>query len=152
MTLKLLFNAVVSAIRAGTGTHLGATATRVYKWDLPSWSAQKAVFVIVDTGNENPVAIGDCFDDEYNIWVDVRMPIRDETQTVAEEDWYDDFLELCEEVKVELTTVANRAIVATDSSTGNKMAVTGWEYGTAQIGDKQYHGCRFTLRYYVPQA
>ncbi len=149
MTIKNLLNAVVSELQGATTTHLAAA--KVYKGYQDAWRAQKCILVMWSGGTEEPAAIQDSFYDLHNIIVQVRMPVRDSTGAVGDGDWYDDFLELSEEVKVELTILANRFIRDAASEDAVIMRIDNWGAGFTGEADEQMMVCEYSLTYTVDQ-
>ena len=149
MTAKTLVDAVVRELRGAASTQLALA--KVYKGDQPAWADKRGIFVVWTGGPERPRAIGDNFIVLHDILVVIRMPVRDDTGTTAEADWYDAFLDLCQEVYDELTELSNRRITDANGAYAEKLEVGSGEFGYAGEGSTEMWGFVWPCSYSVPQ-
>jgi len=152
MTIKNLLNAIQDALQAAATTHL-STAT-IYRGDRRAWRDDKAVFLIWPGFDERADAIGggESFSDMHTVWIDVRVPEQSPDGSVSNpSDQYDDFLELCDEVKGVIVTKTNRRISA-GSQIANKMEISNVEVNLVDWNEWAGYVCRFICIWSVPQA
>ncbi len=152
MNLKDLIDAIVLALRSATSTHLANSGMRVYKGDLPGWRATKGIFVVWSGSSERSRGIGqEMFGDTHTINVYVRHPARDETGAIAPADWYDDFVELVQEVRKVFTPRTNRALADTYSNLAWKLELGELSVGFSDESGQEYWEAAQPLIYEVPQ-
>ncbi len=152
MNLKDLIDAIVLALRSATSTHLLASAMRVYKGDMPGWRAVKGIFVVWAEAGERSRGIGkEMFGNTHTVNVYVVQPVRDDTGTVAAADWYDDFLELVQEVWDVFTPRTQRALADTLGNLAWKLQIGATIFGFSDESGREYWQANIPLVYEVPQ-
>jgi len=152
MTIKQTIGKLKTELEGAGTTHL-STAT-VYRGDRESWSATKAVFLIWTAMTEEGVSIGDgeAFSDIHAITVDIRQKAGDATGAQRDpDDWYDDFLELYDEVKAELVTKETRRATA-GTQHFNKLLIESVEVGYIGEGTERHFVASMDILVHVPQA
>jgi len=143
ISIKNAFNAVVSALQAATSTHLAGV--NVYKGDNSDWKGAKAIFVMWTGSEEEGAAIGNNWWMTHRFLVEVRQVQRDSTGAVADGDWYDDFLELCEEVNLVFSSLDGRSITDANSLKASHVGKTiSAGYGD-NVGKTNMLCCQFDL-------
>ena len=141
--IKNVFNAVFFKLQTAATTRLATIP--VFKGDPEGWAGAKGLFVMYSGGSETEAAISNSWWGDHNILVELRQEQTDATGTVADGDWYDQFLEACEELNVFMSTVSWRTM--TDAQGENFSNVTKtWEigYGEPQ-GKTRMLVAQFTL-------
>ena len=151
LPIKELLDAVVTELQGATTTHLNDSSIKVYKGDQAAWRYRKGIFVVWAGGSQEPASIQGQWDDIHDIWVIVRQEAKDSTGAVADGAWYDDFLELCEEVILEVGLVANRNLTGAGGSTTHKTELIDWNPGYDSEGTTEMLVCQLILRIWGPR-
>ena len=154
LPIKELLNVVVTELRGATSTHLNDSSLKVYKGDQSAWRYRKGVFVVWAGMVQEPASILGQWDDIQDIWVLIRQTAKDPNEgagRVSDDAWYDDFLELCEEVIVELGSVTNRNVTGAGGVTSNSMRITSVDPGYDSEGQTEMLVCRIVLAYNTPR-
>ena len=152
MDIKTVLNSLKTELEGAGTAHL--TGATVFRQDRESWSATKAVFLIWLGATEEAVSIGDgeAFSDIHTVAVDMRQKTSDPTGAVRDpDDWYDDFLELYQEVKAELVVKATRRATG-GSQHFNKIILGPTTAGFIGEGSERHYAASIELEVHVPQA
>jgi len=141
--IKNVLNAVVAKVQSATSTRLNGVP--VYKGDAPGWKGDRAIFVLYAGASEEGAQLSNGWWGVHSVLVELRWSQGDSTGATGGGDWYDQFLEACEELNVLLSSVAARTMTDAEGE-GFSMLTKTWEIGYGEpIGRTQMLIAQFTL-------
>jgi len=127
MTINELVDGLVGVLQAVASTQMAQA--KVYKGDQRGARGPREISVVWLGAGESH-GFNNEFSDEHRVMLIARMPCADpaETSPTAPGTWYGYFLDLCQELRDAVTTVATRTLTA-GGEQFQRLEITGDECG-----------------------